>query len=409
MSNYVISGANYLRLERVRQFMVDYMQDMGIDIDNNATFADIIEKEDDLLAIPTARDILQNTAREYIDNNALTLGSYEFYNNTIIQKIEMNNLQSISQYNFNGCTALQTLILNNITSLTGTNSGGKNMPSLKKVVCEKVTSIGSYYFGNSQLLYDVFFPLATICNTYSFYNTKISKIDNDNFPSLVTVGSSAFKNCTSLVEINAPKIVEIYGDGFMSCTALEKAILPLYRGRENGRFVFCNDSSLEFLYTPMLEAINESLCQGCINLEKVSFPRVNTEGYYQNGMFNGCTKLKIADLGSIPVINQNTFKDCIDLQTVILRKSSVVPLSNINSFDGTPFALSGTGGTILVPRTLIEEYKVASNWSTFCQEGTATITFRALEDSEIYSNIDWYRDELIEEGILEPEENENEE
>ena len=91
-------------------------------------------------------------------------------------------------------------------------------------------------------------------------------------------------------------------------------------------------------------------------------------------MFYSCsslTNLKFPVLHNIGSTYQ--FADCVKLTTLILPyETAVVTLSSTNSFTNTPIE-SGTG-YIYVPQTLIEEYKVATNWSTLADQ------FRAIED-----------------------------
>ena len=63
-----------------------------------------------------------------------------------------------------------------------------------------------------------------------------------------------------------------------------------------------------------------------------------------------------------------------------LRSETVCTLSNVNAFNNTPFASGETGGTVYVPQALIEDYKIATNWSTLYEAGTCN--FVAIEGSE---------------------------
>ena len=85
------------------------------------------------------------------------------------------------------------------------------------------------------------------------------------------------------------------------------------------------------------------------NLEKFDYYCPNLT-QIQNGAFGGCSKLT----------------------TVTLRGNTLVALSHQNNFVNTPIA-NGTG-YIYVPKALIEDYKVATNWTTYANQ------FRALED-----------------------------
>ena len=94
--------------------------------------------------------------------------------------------------------------------------------------------------------------------------------------------------------------------------------------------------------------------------------------------FEGCSKLKTVDFAKIPNLTANFFNQSPLLDTVILRKSSVVSLDNINAFTGA-FASGGAGGTLYVPSSLISSYQSANNWSTIL--GYADNQIKAIEGS----------------------------
>jgi hypothetical protein len=58
--------------------------------------------------------------------------------------------------------------------------------------------------------------------------------------------------------------------------------------------------------------------------------------------------------------------------TLIIRSPNVATLENTNVFNSTPIK-SGTG-YIYVPRSRVDSYKAASNWSTYAAQ------IRAIED-----------------------------
>ena len=89
--------------------------------------------------------------------------------------------------------------------------------------------------------------------------------------------------------------------------------------------------------------------------------------------FQNCSALATADFPKATSIGNGAFVWSAKLKTLILRKaSSVCTASGSAIFSSTPIA-SGTG-YIYVPSALIEQYKVAENWSTYAAQ------FRALED-----------------------------
>lgn len=71
-------------------------------------------------------------------------------------------------------------------------------------------------------------------------------------------------------------------------------------------------------------------------------------------------------------IGGGAFQECTNLKSLILRSKTQAELSSTNAFTSTPIA-SGTG-YIYVPKSLVDSYKSATNWSVYANQ------FRALED-----------------------------
>lgn len=140
---------------------------------------------------------------------------------------------------------------------------------------------------------------------------------------LTYVGSYAFRDCTKLTTVNLNNLTMIDQYGFYGCTSLITINLP-------------------------------------------SVQDINAYGIRK------CTKLTRVDLGAVTDISAYAFYECGLLDTIIIRTSSLCTLRNVNAFAKTKIE-SGTG-YIYVPRALIEQYKVAENWSTYANQ------FRALED-----------------------------
>jgi len=63
-------------------------------------------------------------------------------------------------------------------------------------------------------------------------------------------------------------------------------------------------------------------------------------------------------------IGAYAFANNSNLTSLTLPAQTVVPLSNINAFNVTPFASGNAGGILYVPSSLISSYQAATNWST---------------------------------------------
>ena len=93
-----------------------------------------------------------------------------------------------------------------------------------------------------------------------------------------------------------------------------------------------------------------------------------------------CQQLEFCDIGSTTGIGANAFANCLALDTLVIRKTTLCTLSNVSAFTNTPLGSGGTGGTVYVPSALISTYQTATNWSTLYSGGT--ITFAAIEGSD---------------------------
>ena len=106
-------------------------------------------------------------------------------------------------------------------------------------------------------------------------------------------------------------------------------------------------------------------------LEKVNFPSL--ERITLSNTFRACPKLNNVVLPKLTTLSgSGTFMECSALDTLVLSGDTVCQLAGTTAFNNTPIA-SGTG-YIYVPKALIEEYKVATNWAVYAEQ------FRAIED-----------------------------
>ena len=113
-----------------------------------------------------------------------------------------------------------------------------------------------------------------------------------------------------------------------------------------------------------------------------------TGNIYNNGYaFSGATTLTIVDIGpNVVRLVSHFFDGATAMNTLILRKTSIVTLNNANAFNNCPFKSGGAGGTIYIPKALYDalgtgtnDYKAATNWSTL--DGYGTVTWAQIEGS----------------------------
>lgn len=149
------------------------------------------------------------------------------------------------------------------------------------------------------------------------------------------IGLYAFCQCEALKSVDAPGATLVDSSAFYGCTALTSANIP------------------------NATQIRADAFEGCSLLTSVNLRSATS---IMGGVFNSCAKLTTVDLPSATKM-QNAIFQSSGVKTLILRSEVACTLSNKNSFSSCPFDSSREGGTLLVPRALIETYQGATNWS----------------------------------------------
>ena len=144
-----------------------------------------------------------------------------------------------------------------------------------------------------------------------------------SFPNATSIGSYSFRGCSGLTTMNFPQVTKLGGYSFQSCSRIKSVRMP-------------------------------------------KLAAVGTADFY------GMSAVMTLDFPSVTSIGGSCFNNCRNLTALILRSETMVTLSSVGGFTGTPIA-SGTG-YIYVPSALIDTYKAATNWATFADQ------FRAIED-----------------------------
>lgn len=140
-----------------------------------------------------------------------------------------------------------------------------------------------------------------------------------------------------------------------------------------GAFQEC--TALTSVSFPRVRTINRYAFAACSNLQELSFPALN---HIASNAFSVCLDLEYFEMGDAQSENlgswvgDNSFY-AAGLRSFVIRWKDVVStLADVSAFTSTPID-SGTG-YIYVPRSLVDSYKTAENWSNYASQ------FRALED-----------------------------
>ena len=213
-----------------------------------------------------------------------------------------------------------------LTEVTG--YGLSRLSDLVEVSLSNVETVGNYAISNDEKLSSLSIP-----KVKSIGNNTINYVDIESFdcPELEYIGDYALRHCDSLTTLNIPNVETI---GTSSIAA-------------GGSNSICNCSSLESIVLKKVEVVSGGI------------------GYQ-------CPKLKSADLYIATSVGA-IFRSSPNFETLIIRTQDVVCSAAAGSLlQGTKIA--GGTGYIYVPAALIEDYKVATNWTKYASQ------FRAIED-----------------------------
>ena len=157
-----------------------------------------------------------------------------------------------------------------------------------------------------------------------FYSFAHKYVNSVSFNSAIFIGNNAFYNCYNLSSVSF-NLAEYIGDSaFSGCESIASASFP---------------NAIQ---------IGIQAFERCSSLEKISFPKAES-------------------------INPTAFAFCQSLIALILgRSDGLCDLADADAFAGTPIK-SGTG-YIYVPAALVDQYKAATNWTTYANQ------IRAIED-----------------------------
>ncbi len=202
------------------------------------------------------------------------------------------------------------------------------------------------------------------------YNAKhmLSKTTTIRLPDrLTSIGDCAFRNRHKLTSLNIPDSVTSIGDNafdecrYLVITKLPSALVSI----GNASFKNCSDMVLTELPSG-LTSIGDNAFSNCNKIDITKIPdSVTTMG---SRAFYLCERIKTLELSkSLVSIGAYCFNSCSALTTVTLPNATVVPELGSTAFGSQSFETPIYKGTgyIYVPDDLVENFKAATNWSTY--------------------------------------------
>ena len=261
----------------------------------------------------TYRELL---VRCFIANTVTIIGDYALYLCYSLQQIAIpSGVTSIGTCAFHICYSLQGAVIpNGVTSVE--KDAFYSCHSLQQIVIPSgVTSIGNEAFYSCFSLSNIVIPSSvTSIGTYAFYSCF--SLSNIVIPSSVTsIGNNAFQYCRSLKSIAIPSgVTTIPTYAFQYCVSLKSIVIP-----------------------SSVTSIGTYAFQQCNTLQSIAIPSgVTTVPAYAFQYFRACMTYDFSSHTKVPT------------------------LANTNAFSGIRITAK-----ILVPASLYNSWKAASNWSTY--------------------------------------------
>ena len=170
-----------------------------------------------------------------------------------------------------------------------------------------------------------------------------------------------FYEDTNLTSVSFPNVTSVESYAFYKCTSLTNINMQELKSASQYSFSYTHPSVINF---PLLETISTYTFSHITNPCTVNLPSLKT---VPNSCFRDSKGITSVDLAIATKVDTLSFYFCNSLETLILRNSNTVcTLSNTGALTGTKIA--GGTGYVYVPDELVEEYKVATNWSTYANQ-----------------------------------------
>lgn len=211
-----------------------------------------------------------------------------------------------------------------------------------------VTKIGQYALANSLNLTTASGENVETIDTRAFYYCR--KLTEINFPNVVTIKDNAFYNCPLTKELTFTKLVTASYSSFNS-TKIEIFNAPELLTIEGSVF---RETPLKHINAPKVTSIGSYAFNSCLSLLEAVFPEVT---YIDDSAFYNCSKAVVIDLGKPTYIGSQVFNYVTG--DVYIRTTTMCKMVG---------AIKYFKGRFFVPAELVDEYKVATNWSDWADK-----------------------------------------
>lgn len=288
--------------------------------------------------------------KEVYLNSVDEIGKEAFKNCSALNTIEMPQVRFIKDSAFLDCKQLNTQLPT--TLLEVGDSSFKNCMKLETSLSGmKWNTIGSNAFTNTSIT-DVNISYKDTDNDTltigdkAFNDCPLLEKASIQCPTTSKVGKELFKGCTSLKDCFYDG--KVIGKGmFSGCTSLVNIETP--NAISIGESAFLDCSSLEeYTTSTSLEDINAKAFSGCTSLRNFNVINPKKVTYNGEGIFTNCTSLESIELNST-VISKAMFDNCTSLKEVksldiitTVEDTAFRNCQNLSTFDLSTVSTLGT-------------------------------------------------------------------
>lgn len=246
----------------------------------------------------------------------------------------------------------------------------------------KLTVDGTISFENNQYLCQILKYSSGTDNRDTVYRNSIQRIEIGN--GVQSIGKSSFSSCNGMTAIVIPPTVSaISSYAFQNCFSLSAVVFPNLL-LTVGDYVFRNCFSIEHIaLSGALQSVGISVCENCESLQEFLMPEsLTTIGTYilrqcyalRHVSFPSATSMAPTGMllydyslahikipSNMALIAPNSFGACYGMAVYDFSNHASVPrLYNVSAFDSI-----ADDCQIRVPASLVDEWKAATNWSTY--------------------------------------------
>ena len=295
------------------------------------------------------------------DSSLESIGKNTFFECIALENVSFpDSLETIEEGAFEGCTNLEILEFGDNGQIqtigASTFHGCEKLKTIHLPKNGVLTEISAASFEDCKNLEEITIPksVETLCEgcfrgcskltNVIFHNDEVKSNDEDSSSQLITIESEAFKDCSSLTEINLPNaLLSSIGSSSFSGTSLISIIIPSSVQTLESKCFYGVSTLKNITLNNDLETIGEECFSGC-SFKSIALPTSLTT--ISNYAFQNCKNLRhVFYCGSNSFeTNNNAFNGCNKFIDINVRKNYTYP-----TFCGISVTRTLTEDCIYVP------------------------------------------------------------